>query len=230
MTRSAAAAVAWAKGYHYFHTGYCQMFTRLAFAVGGGFATATKAWNGARYKHPTSLSNAGSIPAGVPVYWTGGSKGYGHAVVSLGGGLVRSTDWPSRGRVGTARIGDITRAWGLHFVGWTEDINGVRVYHGDSRPSGPTVDMSDVVRAVKNGTRHRHGVLLKKAVAAEVGRGDMNLGGAKLGPKFRKQYGLVQREYLRSIGAPVTGSDTNGIPGASSLRWLADRRGFSVKA
>lgn len=232
MTRSAGAAVAWAKGQHYFHTGYCQMFTRLAFAVGSGYPSATAAWRGSRHKHSVSVSNAHTIPAGVPVYWTGGSKGYGHATVSVGGGLVRSTDWPSRGRVGTARISDITRSWGLHFEGWTEDINGVRVYSGGTGapPSGPSLDVSSVVAAARKGAAVKGGVLLKKAVVAEVGRGAMNPSTAVLGPEFKQQYELVQREFLRAIGAKPKAGDINGVPGPASLRWLGSRRGFSTKA
>lgn len=222
--------MAWAKGYSYFHTGYCQMFTRMAFAVGSGYPSASAAWRGSRHKHSVPLSAVHNIPAGVPVYWTGGSKGYGHATVSLGGGLVRSTDWPGRGRVGTARIQDITRSWGLHFEGWTEDINGVRVYSGNTARSGPSLDVSNVVAAARKGTAVTGGVLLKKAVVAEVGRGAMNPSTAVLGPEFKQQYEAVQREFLRAIGAKPQPGDVNGVPGPASLRWLGSRRGFSVKA
>jgi hypothetical protein len=33
-----------------------------------------------------------------------------------------SSDWPSRNRVGEARIDDITRRWGLRYLGWAGDM------------------------------------------------------------------------------------------------------------
>lgn len=60
-------------------------------------------------------------PAGVPCYWTG-SK-YGHVALSLGGGNVRSTDYPNKYDVSTVSIDQLTAAWGRHYEGWAEDYN-----------------------------------------------------------------------------------------------------------
>lgn len=72
------------------------------------------------------LKNAGdrNPPAGVPVFWSGGSKGHGHAAISLGDGFVRTIDRPEFGIVGTVPLGEIEQAWGLHYLGWTIDLYG----------------------------------------------------------------------------------------------------------
>jgi hypothetical protein len=62
------------------------------------------------------------------VFWTGGRHGYGHVALSRGNGSVWSTDYHRVGKVDACRIDEITRDWGLRLVGWTEDINGVRVW------------------------------------------------------------------------------------------------------
>lgn len=125
--RTGKAAMDWARSQtRKIPSGMCQQFTRMAFNVGPGFPTASSAWSGSNKRHQTD--DPSKVPPAVPVYFLGGSQGYGHAAVSLGNGLVRSTDWPRRYSVGTARISDIERSWGQRFVGWTEDINGVTVY------------------------------------------------------------------------------------------------------
>jgi hypothetical protein len=63
-------------------------------------------------------------PRGVPVAWSGGRNGYGHRAVSLGNGMVRSTDAPTRGRVGTVHISWFEKNWGLKYLGWSSTITG----------------------------------------------------------------------------------------------------------
>jgi len=102
----------------------CQKFVRMAFGAPGGFGSAIAAWNGAKGRH--KMSSGSQAPAGVPVYWSGGR--YGHVALSTGGGRMISTDYPTSNRVGTGSIDDLTRKWGKNLLGWTEDINGKKIY------------------------------------------------------------------------------------------------------
>lgn len=106
---------------------WCARFTREAFGRpalgdfdGDGAADAEDMWKAAKIKHPGDLDP----PAGVPVYWLGGSEDNGHAAVSLGNGMVRSTDAWERGVVGTVPLREISRRWGMTYVGWSEDLYG----------------------------------------------------------------------------------------------------------
>lgn len=103
----------------------CMVFVRTALGVGPRYGTPRVAWSAARHKHRSRYDR---IPAGVPVY-THGRSSPGHIMVSLGRGMVRSTDWPSVGRVGTVRLSTLLRTWGHRYLGWSEDLNGVRVWH-----------------------------------------------------------------------------------------------------
>lgn len=88
----------------------------------GNADNATEAWNKSKKKHRGDRNP----PAGVPVYWLGGD---GHVALSLGGGMVRTTDWPKRGKIGTVSIGNLTRALGKPYAGWAEDLwgSGIKV-------------------------------------------------------------------------------------------------------
>jgi hypothetical protein len=84
-----------------------------------GDADAVDGYKATKHKHLDR-----NPPAGVPVFWSGGSHGYGHAAVSLGGGKIRSTDAGGRGKVATVDLGWVERSWGLHYLGWTDDLHG----------------------------------------------------------------------------------------------------------
>src|SRR5690606_3445553 len=77
--------------------------------------------------------SGGKAPRGAPVYWTGGSRGYGHIALGLGKGYCLSTDAGGSGRVAKIKIDKLTAWWGHHFQGWAEDVNGVRVYNRKKR-------------------------------------------------------------------------------------------------
>jgi hypothetical protein len=138
-----------------------------------------------------------------------------------------STDFKRTGYVDLVPIQSITSGWNQEFRGWTEDINGVTVYAATA--ALPVVVLANIIHAVKTGATPPEGVLLKKAVAAEVGRGVMNLDKGKLGMGFKLRYKLVQKKYLESQGVPVTDRGADGVPGRSSLTWLGKRRGFNVE-
>lgn len=110
--------------------GMCQLWTRTMFGAPSagdrdldGDADAVDGWK----SEPTSARHPGdrNPPRGVPVSWSGGRNGHGHRAVSLGGGMVRSTDAPSAGLVGTVDLGWFERHWGLTYLGWSETITGI---------------------------------------------------------------------------------------------------------
>ena len=124
--KTGTAAINWASGRIGDEGWYalCQKFVRMALGAGPGFPSAITAWQGARYRH--GISNPNQVPAGVPVYWGGGQ--YGHVALSTGNGRLISTDYPKSGRIGTGTISALTSAWHKPLLGWTEDINGKRIY------------------------------------------------------------------------------------------------------
>lgn len=116
--------------------GTCYLWTRTMAgspAVGDvdrdGDADAVDGWKATKRRHAGDRNP----PAGVPVFWSGGRNGYGHAAVSLGGGKIRSTDAGGSGKIATVDLGWVEREWGLTYLGWSDDLNGV-VIPGEPEP------------------------------------------------------------------------------------------------
>jgi hypothetical protein len=132
MVRTRAQAVAHALASHTNRPGTCQLWTRTMFNApsagdqdGDGDADAVDGWK----SEPKSARHEGDRhpPEGVPVAWSGGRHGFGHRAISLGKGKIRSTDAGGSGRVATVDLGWVERHWGLHYLGWSETIDGVKI-------------------------------------------------------------------------------------------------------
>ena len=88
-SQAVAASRAWSRN----QQGMCLFTVQTWFAAPWSGPWAEDAWNrwGGQHrgdKHP---------PAGVPVYWHNPRSKYGHIALSVGGGRVRSTDYPGCG-------------------------------------------------------------------------------------------------------------------------------------
>jgi hypothetical protein len=214
--RSTQSALGWAKAQRSFPTGICLKFVRTCYNVQPKYATAAIAWSKTKYRHRSTP------PKGVPVWWTGGSRGFGHIAISDGGGYVISTDTGGKGRVGRTSIANITRAWGQTYRGWTEDINGIRVHWpSGSRPSTPVLDVSAVATMFRRGTRSSAVLIIQRALAIEVGLDFSNSPGTP-GPRTKTAY----KKWQQRLG--FRGADADGIPGYTSLHRLGTKRGFGV--
>lgn len=134
-SRRGSAAVAWlaakptAKGRTKTGSwfGYCLAAIRLSYGdVPPRGGSAASAWRNAKIQHGPDVA----APVGVPQFWTGGKKGYGHIALSCGDGTVWTTDTGGRGTITRQRQADVTRWLGRShtYVGWSEDLNGVRVH------------------------------------------------------------------------------------------------------
>ena len=117
--RSPKDSVARARSYNTYQVGQCLNFVWNAIAspTHYGLPDANAGW-AATTGRQTSMTP----PAGVPVYWAGGD--HGHVAISVGGGRVRSTDYPTKGRVGEVGIAELTRMWHLTYRGWGPDFGG----------------------------------------------------------------------------------------------------------
>jgi hypothetical protein len=106
-------------------TRLCLQFVRMSYGLPALYPDAGTAWDQAKLRHETQ--DAGSIPAGVPVFWELGSVA-DHVAISAGAGLCVSTDARRKGKPDLVAIDSITREWGGRLLGWTEDLNGHTVW------------------------------------------------------------------------------------------------------
>jgi hypothetical protein len=178
------------------------MFVRLCFGLDGYYGSAEKAWAGRVRPH-----SGRTPPPGVPVYFR--IQPFGHVTLSAGGGYVFSNDIARTGYISKVHISTIESRWNAPYLGWDEFVNRVRVLNY------PLITARSVTAALESGNAHPHGVLLKRELAAAVGRGNMDLSSAKLGSAFRSQ----SKKYQDRVGGAIDGT-LNSL----QLGFLADRR------
>jgi hypothetical protein len=124
--------------------GMCQQWTRGLYNApavgdrdGDGDADAVDAIKAEPVHHTDR-----NPPRGVPVAFTGGSKGHGHRAISLGGGKIRSTDMTAAGYtpglVGTTTIDAIERSMGVKYHSWSPTISGIPIPNPQAaKPAAP---------------------------------------------------------------------------------------------
>lgn len=204
----------------YFGTGHCLIFVRLMAGAPAGTRDAATAWANARYKR------SGTPPRGFPVYWTGGSRGFGHIAVSDGDGWCWTTDYRREGRIDRVPIASITRNWGLRYRGWAEDVNGVRIrtgvaYSVPARSKGVIhyKDMAWCARHEPGTTTSSHPRQVK-AVGAELAHLRlMRVSNSGHWGRFkRRAYKKFQRQQ---------GWTADGIPGPVGMRRLMT--GYTIR-
>jgi len=133
-----------------FGKGECMLRTRLLYdapAIGDydkdGSADAEDGWKFAKFKHPFD-GNYDAVPRGVPFWWGAGSRDNGHVAPATGNAACWSTDIKRTGFYDFVMLSAIHEKWGLIPLGWTEDIDGVRVWTPPVLPpaSKETADMT----------------------------------------------------------------------------------------
>lgn len=145
--------------------GMCLREVRGWFGVDAKYASAISAWRNAAHRHSGGHR-------GLPCFWSGGSKDFGHIALDIGNGYCISTDAPGigSGKVGVVKKSAISSAWYMTYLGYTTDLNGVSLWV-------PTVDLSKIRYTASGhptfypyGTKrvetvlHRHGLLAAKYV------------------------------------------------------------------
>ncbi len=166
--RTAAQAVDAARRYTTYKSQYCLNAVQTWLDAPWAGPSAIWAWTNAKGKHGPGTTP----PAGAPVFFTG-SK-YGHICLSVGGGKVRSTDWPRAGRAGqTAPVGETTianlaRSWGRTYAGWADHLGGQRIPGLGGQPAS-TVHASPIPRPTRTPTPPEETVTMILARRADTG-------------------------------------------------------------
>lgn len=97
--------------------GKCLWECQEIYPTNHWYPSAWSQWQNAKKPH-----NGKKAPVGAPMYYRGGK--YGHVVLYVGNGMVRSTDAGGAGKMATVPIEWFQRAWGYEYVGWSEDLGG----------------------------------------------------------------------------------------------------------
>lgn len=213
--RTASEAVRFARRFTRYRSGYCLNYVQTMLAAPWSGPSAIYAWQHAKDKHRADKHP----PPGVPVFWSGGR--YGHIAISVGGGRVRSTDWPSSGRVGEVPIETLSRAWHKHYEGWSTDLGG-RTIPGiaAARPTStrPNVYVNRLRFGVTDSDSVRHAQRRLIALGFAIPAGPTGTYGA--------QTDDAVRAWQRSIGDRVDRSRHSSIGPRQTARLF---RGTSAR-
>lgn len=106
--------------------GLCLDYARRVFRAPAGNATAWIAWNATQYKHLDQ-----DFPDVAILQWysfISGGANLGHVTVNVPGVGIYSSPY-ERGTTHAvlSSVSEVERIYGVKYVGWSEDINGVRV-------------------------------------------------------------------------------------------------------
>lgn len=132
VAQTAHQARANARRYTTCDPGQCLKYTRTWLEIDSRYDTAAEAWHAAERKHPGDRHP----PPAAPVFWLGGSRGFGHVGLSMLATrhTFRGTDMPSAGLVSTQDLSWVDENWGASqdYAGWSEDLNGVLIPYLDT--------------------------------------------------------------------------------------------------
>jgi len=116
-------------------SGYCLAFCRLSFNAPVMWPTAIDAYGNAAYKHEDGRPGGASCL----IWFAVSNIPDGHVAILLPDGRVRSTGFNSTYKEFDsyeAFVASMPRSWGtVRYLGWTEDVNGVR-FIAPLEPSG----------------------------------------------------------------------------------------------
>lgn len=122
--KTCAAAVSWAKAhvtttYNSVYDGKCDHDVALAYGFSAsGSTSAHSHW----LAIPSTYKHAGdsNVPAGGLAFFSGGSSGFGHVMISIGGGSFISNDIHGAGTYTQTTIAEIKSKWGETYNGWAQ--------------------------------------------------------------------------------------------------------------
>lgn len=107
--------------------GYCLEYVDRAFGILSGEPTAWQAWLNTQFKH----QDQNFPPLEFPVFFDG-FHGEGHVAIQTPNGVCSSP--PNLGQVGHVvfpSVDALAKAYGVTYVGWSEDLTNVRVIEED---------------------------------------------------------------------------------------------------
>lgn len=121
--------------------GYCLRFQQRVFPGSPVtyYPTARSAWDNSGFQHAEYPDGSAIVP--ITYSWCGTINGlyqdWGHAAVFVPGRGILSSPGSGYGQQWFSSIDELGRAWGLTYLGWTEDVGGFRVvdYVADPTPA-----------------------------------------------------------------------------------------------
>lgn len=132
--------------------GWCLRFAQSVFGAPARYNSAWDAWNATQYKHADwDMPEQGiAHPVWFSHWGTYGDPprydNWGHVAVRMEDGRILSSPGSGYGQQWFNSIGEIERYFNAQYVGWSEDLNGLRII--DYTAPQPTITGDDDMYAV----------------------------------------------------------------------------------
>lgn len=115
-----------------YFAGYCLRFTQMVYSAPVKHRSAWESWNATEHKHGTEENIPYvSVPVWFSHYGTYGQpptyENWGHVVTYLPGVGYLSSPGNGYGQIILGSIEEVETYFNAKYVGWSEDINGLRV-------------------------------------------------------------------------------------------------------
>lgn len=111
-------------------SGWCLWYTQESYGVPHIYDTAWEAWLATQFKHETIDLPDVSVPVWFD-YWENDIR-YGHSAFYVPGQGVYSSPYNSyTSHAVLQSIEEVERIYGVTYVGWSEDISGVKIVEED---------------------------------------------------------------------------------------------------
>lgn len=178
--------------------GWCEKFTRTAFGFPARYPSARAAYLAS--KKAGTIHTDTNPPAGVPVFWditTGPNAAYDHVAVSIGGGKVVSTSVGKNRTPAVIGVNELTKLWGMKYLGWAEFYHGQRVYTPAALPAWYCVNVGRSATLLgRTGPSTKHKIIHRRKRGFQIYAVKIVKGGGRewAVTKYGTHYAL---EYLK---------------------------------
>lgn len=174
--------------------GKCLWECQEIYPTNHWYPSAWSQWQNAKKKHTGKKALVGA-----PMYYRGGK--YGHVVLYVGNGMVRSTDAGGAGKMATVPIEWFQKAWGYEYVGWSEDLGGKmiefdRTKHVYVAQLRRGVDDSDSVKYLRRALIKRGFLKVSAPLSVERPGNKYTEAVEKAVKKWEKKHGYKQTGIL----------------------------------
>lgn len=127
------------------YAGFCLRFTQAVYGAPAQHSSAWEAWEATSYKHGTAESiPAVSVPVWFSHYGTYGKPptyaNWGHVVAYIPGTGYLSSPGEGYGSQIFDSIQAVEAYFNAHYVGWSEDLNGLRIAEITNTPTSSKGD------------------------------------------------------------------------------------------
>lgn len=204
--------------------GNCLMYSREVFGIAKKYDSAWEGWSNSALKHGDQSFPSVAVPVWFEHWGTYGSPpkygNWGHVAVRMPNGQIYSSPYNSRtSHAVLSSIQEVEKLYKCKYVGWSEDVNGVRVAKpGGDPPMAPDEENEAyqivLERAMEHGGSGRSGIKFIRDA-----RGELNAKRQALRTEMTNLQNTIaeQRQTILDLSGKLQSSDVSNADKQTAL-------------